>query len=712
MQLNVYQKKNFIKLVLFFLILLPPSSHIYAQKKQWFKEDFNNNQNKWIVGNYQYLELKIEDGRYIMKILMRQDYRIATFWGETIYINPNIDFTFETAITLIKGYDINGTGFIWGAKDYENYYVFRISQKQFFQIVKVKNNKETKICPWTPCKKVNPPNQYNQLKVARKNDSLHFYINQEKVYSCDFLPFFGRDAGYETNNQVILAADYLYFYQDNEIKTVPNMPNDLKKENMGKNINTPYIEVLPVISADDSTLYYVIGKSPENTAKNDQDIWFAKRKDTNTWNEKQNIGKPLNNQRGNAVIAVSQDNNMLILNGIYNQDGSFKDIGLSSSKRTKDGWEIPKKMDINNYYNKHNYTSACLSANQKVLILSVQRNDTYGKLDLYVSFRQKDDTWSTPVNMGKTINTFGDDATPFLAADNVTLYYSTNGQPGFGSNDIFITRRLDDTWKKWSEPLNLDSFINTPYWDAYYTIPASGEYAYIVSEENAIGQTDIFRIKLPQEIKPEPVVLIFGKVFNSKTNEPIEAKITYTELGSDKEAGIANSDPANGKYSIILQKGKKYAFLATKENFLSVNEHIDLQNVTDYQEIERNLYLAPVEVGTTIRLNNVFFDTGKAELKTESEAELNKLVLFLTNNPTIKIQISGHTDNVGSAQSNKILSQNRANAVKNYLTDKGINTDRITAKGYGATKPQTTNSTEKGRAFNRRVEATILEKTN
>ena len=273
-----------------------------------------------------------------------------------------------------------------------------------------------------------------------------------------------------------------------------------------------------------------------------------------------------------------------------------------------------------------------------------------------------------------------------------------------------MTKRLDDTWTNWTVPQNIGKPINTPNWDAYYSIAASGEYAYFVSNENTKGGTDIFRIKLPKQIKPNPVVLVSGNVYNAKTKEPISASLLYETLPDNVNAGNALSSPDNGSYKIVLPYGKNYSFRAMANQFISVSENLNLDSIADYKEIKRDLYLVPIEVGQTIRLNNIFFDFGKAILRSESFPELDRVVKVLQENPTMEIEMSGHTDNVGSDVDNLSLSDNRAKSVKAYIVSKGIVESRIIAKGYGESKPMATNDTDEGKQLNRRVEFVILKK--
>jgi len=499
-------------------------------------------------------------------------------------------------------------------------------------------------------------------------------------------------------------------YAQNGINLVKGLSEKkIDKINLGKNINSEYSEYVPIIAPDGKTLYLFVLDDPQNIGNGD--IWYA-TSDGIGWKARTNIGQPLNNEADNFVISVSPDNNTLFLSRKYKAKGKQSidnGKGFSISKRTKEGWTVPVDVMVTDFKNKNKYGEFCMSSDQKTLIHAIESTETLGDQDLYVSFLQKNGTWSAPKNLGKSINTTKAENSPFLASDGLTLYFSTNGRPGYGQNDIFMSRRLDDSWTNWSEPENLGPSINTKDFDAYFTIPASGEFAYLVSGQNSVGQADIWKLKLPDALKPSPVVLIFGKVLNSATNEGIEANITYRILETNEEVGIASSNPKDGSYKIILPAGKNYSFMATKDNIYTVSQNIDLTEIKQYTEIERDLYLTPIQIGSTVRMNNLFFVTGKSEINKWSFPELQRLIDLMKSHKKMEVEISGHTDNVGSDKINNALSLERANAVKDYLISNGIETSRLTAKGYGKTKPLANNDTDEGKKKNRRVDFTILK---
>lgn len=484
---------------------------------------------------------------------------------------------------------------------------------------------------------------------------------------------------------------------------------NLKIENLGSQVNSKYDELGPYITPDGKKLFFVREDDPRNTLapEHTQDIWYSKLGEDNNWGEAQHLGVPFNKSWYNTIFYQSADGNTRIIRGAYNK-GSFQGSGYSVSHLLKDGWSEPQKVKIKNYdkYSKGKSSGICLGSDNKTMIFYTA-NSQKDIHDLYVSFLLKDESWSEPMSLGPDINTESTEMSPFLAADGITLYFSSDRTGGYGRNDIYMAKRLDDTWQKWSTPVNMGEGVNTDAWDAYYTIPASANYAYMVSYKNTGSGSDIVRLKLKEELKPQPVVLIKGKVLDAVTNLPLQASISYNILPADKQSGIASSHHATGDYQIIAPYGAFYSFKAEATGYYPISENIDLRQSNTYQEITKNLLLAPIKSGEPIRLNNVFFESGKYDLKEESFPELDYLVGLLNKNINMSISISGYTDNVGEDELNLKLSENRAKAVMNYIVSKGISSDRIISKGFGENKPISGNESEEGRRLNRRVEFTI-----
>ncbi len=482
------------------------------------------------------------------------------------------------------------------------------------------------------------------------------------------------------------------------------------REKLSGFINTEYQEIKPVISPDGRTLYFARQDYPSNIGgkRDPQDIYFSDLVNEK-WRLAQNIGAPLNDKEPNGICSISPDGNTMLVINSYGEDGSVKGKGVSVSYRLGNGWTQPVSLSISGFENKSQYQDFYLSNSSTYLLMAIQMPDSHGDQDLYISFRNPDGTFSTPKNLGVTINTSEVEYAPFLASDNKTLYFSSDGHGGVGGSDIFYTKRLDESWTRWTTPVNIGDEINSAAWDGYYTVTAKGDFAYFISDTEDGTGTNIYRIEMRKELKPDPVVLITGRVLDRKTNRPIEAEIDYQSLNNDSEVGMAKSNAGDGEYKIVLPAGNTYGFMAKARGYISMFENTDFSNLTEYKEIEKNLYLIPIEVGQVVQLNNLFFVQSESEFMPESEAELDKLYEMMTENPSMRIELKGHTDNQGYYKSNMKLSQERAEAVMNYLIEKGISKKRVVAQGYGPTQPLYSNSDPEKRALNRRVEVEILE---
>lgn len=426
-------------------------------------------------------------------------------------------------------------------------------------------------------------------------------------------------------------------------------------ENLGKTINSKYSERLPIISPDGSELYFTRKNHPDNTATEaNDDIWYSEAIDDDNWSKATNPRLPLNNDAHNYVVAISADNQLLYLANAYQK--RVKD-GVAVAKRKGDNWSKPEPLKIKNMYNKSPYSGYHVSADGNILLMAIERNDTKGDRDLYVSFK-KGDEWTEPLSLGDIVNTVSMESSVFLAADNRTLYFSSNGFLGYGGLDIYRCVRLDDTWQNWSTPKNLGKFINTAGNDYGLTIPASGDFAYLASDYMSYGESDLFRIWLPQEARPQPITIV------------------EEEMAQDVEL-----DGTEGEAVGYVDTNKK----------------------------DNEPLLVPIKKGGIIPINNLYFEANKATLKTHSYSSLDRVVAFLKYHNELIVEIGGHTNGWCSDEYADELSADRAKVVVDYLTKNGIASHRLKFKGYGKAKPIMSNETPDGRRRNQRVEITILD---
>jgi outer membrane protein OmpA-like peptidoglycan-associated protein len=676
------------------LLFLAPVFIASAQPGALVKEDFSANNYFWSLTE----EQSLNDG--VLLINSPEDGDQAFI---SAFIDPVKDFTITADLIQKSGLTDGGYGIVWGASDI-NYNLFMVTSSQEYVVY---SGDPAQIKKWKTSPAIKPLGETNQLRVEHTSGKLSFYINNTKVEEQKEFLHYGSWTGMLIFSQMQLAVDNFNINQTQVIALPEQVKNFAAKENLGPGVNSADDDIGPIISADGKTLYFARQNVKENIGGvyDDEDIWVSQY-EKEVWSRAKNMGRGINTGLADNLIAVSADNNSMIFE---------KDNAIAVRHRTATGWSDFEKIDLT-FKNESDYFVATFAADGKAIIFSakLKQNIYYDskreEVDLYVSLKDKNNKWSAPINLGSSINTNGDDTSPFLSPDGKTLYFASNGRPGYGYQDIFFTKRVGDSWTDWSTPINLGPNINTAGFDAYYTVPASGDYAYFVSYDKGFGKGDIFRIKLHEDIKPNPVILVKGSVLNSKDNTPLAAVIHFENLATGVEIGEARSDPKTGNYQIVLPYGVNYGVRANVSGFYSIHENIELKENSKYSEVSKDLLMVPIAIGETVKLNNVFFEAGLPTLKSESYPELDRLVKVLIDNPGIYIELEGHTDAKGNADALMKLSQERVDAVKAYLVKNNIPAERITGTGYGASKPVAPSDTEENSRLNRRVSLKIVKK--
>lgn len=397
------------------------------------------------------------------------------------------------------------------------------------------------------------------------------------------------------------------------------------------------------------------------------------------------------------------------LNGIASLDGIASDRSrvFAWATRTANGWGAPTPLRMRDFRHNADRLEIVLAPDGRHVLLAIRNAESLGEHDLYVSTLGDDGVWSKPANLGATVNSPGRECSPFVAPDGKTLYFCSNRPGGLGGYDFYVTRRLDDSWLKWSAPQNMGPDINTKHDDISLTVDATGRFAFM--SLGPLLHEDIYEFELPPALRPHPVAFVFGKVTNPE-GKPLPAGIAYELLRSGQEAGQATAKPGDGRYQIALAIGEDYAFRAAASGYVAISDRIDLTKARTDERFERNLILVPLEVGKPIRLNNVFFDSAKTALLPESRRELDRLVSLLSEMPSLRIEVRGHTDSLDDDAFNVKLSEGRAAAVTEYLRNAGIASGRLQSKGVGEQVPIGSNATDEGRQQNRRVEFVILSR--
>jgi len=493
-------------------------------------------------------------------------------------------------------------------------------------------------------------------------------------------------------------------------------------------LNSVYDEQAPVLTPDGTELYFTVAKHPLNVAgKNDLgDIWVSRLVD-NKWSAPSPAKGTINNSAYNAVLGFSSDGQKMFLYGHYTFDGEEAGSqGISVSRRTGVGWTVPHNEAVPAFQNKSVATGGHITPDKKVFVFSADTGGTYSKEDIYVSLHVGT-KWTEPKNLGAVINTENQELSPWLSADTKTLYFASNSLSP-DNFDVFSCERLDSTWTNWSLPKNLGAPINSDGRELFYSTVANKIFYTSTFKSDGLG--DIRETK-PPEVKvvaPEPkkdsipgktpiaeevvrvvkpdngLTKIFGKITDSETGGAVAANIVL--YGPNVVFVLASEA---GNYETELLPKSLYSVRVEAQGYFGYLAKLNLIKMK-LRELEVNLKLRPISLGISINLPSVLFKQSTFELLPESNDELDMVVDFLKYNPTVEIELEGHTEDAGDKEANLKLSQERVDVVKKYITARGISAKRVTGIGYGGANPIATNRNEEGRRQNRRVEFKIVKK--
>lgn len=482
-----------------------------------------------------------------------------------------------------------------------------------------------------------------------------------------------------------------------------NREAEINKRPLPDHINQYAMQYFPVITADQEYLIYT--RRLGTTMNHDEDLVIAKWDSLNNeWGQPESISENINSGFNEGTCTISADGRILIFTSCYGRNG-YGSCDLYISKKTGDNWSVPENLGSN--VNSSAWDSQpSLSADGRTLYFISNRPGGIGKRDVWVSKLGDDDIWSKPDNLGDVINTRDDEVSPFIHSNGKTFYFASNGVKGFGGFDIFYSELENNQWQ---EPKNLGYPINTGEDQVSLFISADGETGYYSHENlsNPNVKGEIYQFTVPKDVRVKyKAKYVKGKVFDSNTKEPLAAKVELYDLEQDSRLSMVYSDSISGEYLMVLPEGTDYAFYVTKKGYLFKS--------LSFQSDSLNSLLIDIPLDKAIKgskttLQNIFFDVDEYELKPASKTELNKVISFLKDNPKLNIEIAGHTDDQGTADYNKALSEKRAKSVYDFLISKGISQTRLRYIGYGQTQPLKSNDTPLGRQFNRRIDFEILQ---
>ncbi|MDP4274184.1 MAG: OmpA family protein [Bacteroidota bacterium] len=505
------------------------------------------------------------------------------------------------------------------------------------------------------------------------------------------------------------SAEKLLKYSEFALNSLQH-PVPFNPENLGPKINTRYDEYWPSLSSDEKQLVFtrLVPKNLMDTSisYNRQEDLYMSSFENGSWAMAQNVGFPLNTPDNEGAQSVSADGKTLYFTAC-NRPGGLGLCDIYVSFRKGNQWSVPQNLGapVNSRFKE---TQPSISSDGKTLYFVSSRPGGKGGLDIWKSTKNEDGSWGYPVNLGDSINSPGDEESPFIHEDNKTLYFSSNDRPGMGDFDIYVSRL--NGRGEWTQAKNLGYPINTFNKEEGLIVNAAGTKAYFSSDRLGADGRDIYSFDLYKEARPLAVSYVKGKVYDADSGDPLKAHFELSDLDSSKLCIEAQSDSLNGEFFVCLPVGCNYGLNVSKPHYLFYSDNFALKQIHEFKEpFLLDIPLQPVKPGKSIILKNIFFATDSANLENESFVELNKVLRFMKENSSIKIEISGHTDNTGSAAHNQDLSMRRAKAVVNYLVSKGVDSKRVVFKGYGETRPIASNDNEAGKAQNRRTEFKILE---
>lgn len=525
-------------------------------------------------------------------------------------------------------------------------------------------------------------------------------------------------------------------YECNNGKKFEADPVPIRLENISE-INTEYSEFCPLVTANEKTMYFT-SKRPGSTGivikaedgdhyepEFREDIYKTEKQEDGTWGKPEKLKHPLNTTGQDATVYISPDGQKMI---VYNSDhgGSLYTTELEGKN-----WSSPKRLD-SHIISEYHESSAALSLDQKTIYFVSDRPGGTGGYDYlnadghythdiyFAKWDEEKERWGNPINIGAPINTEFNERAVFLHPDGKTLYFSSDGHNSMGGFDIFKTEFVDSAW---TDPVNLGYPVNGPDHDVYFFLNASGTRGYYSSQHpDTKGAIDIYTINFlsneenadsTEELSAadqNKTTILHGIITDDATKSPLKAKVEITDNDSHKVLFVSNSNSESGEFLVSLPSGGHYGIAVEAEGYLFHSENFDIADSAAYSEVEKHIALHKLDVGKTVVLKNIFFETQSSNLSEQSTPELNRLVKVLNEHPEMHIEIGGHTDNTGEENFNQKLSEKRAQSVADYLTKNGISKDRLVVKGYGESDPKFDNNTEDGRAHNRRTEFKILKK--
>ncbi len=478
---------------------------------------------------------------------------------------------------------------------------------------------------------------------------------------------------------------------------------ELEQELLPEEINAFGMQYFPVLTVDESKIIYT--KRDSNTPGSDEDIMISTRIG-GSWIPSQSISQSINTPFNEGACTISADGRTLIFTACEGRK-SVGSCDLYITYRNGNTWSSPQNLG-ETVNSKHWDSQPALSADGRTLYFSSNRPGGQGKRDLWVT-KLSDEGWSEPINLGKPVNTALDETTPFIHVNGQSLFFSSDGHYGLGGLDLFVSQK----GSPWSQPLNLGHPINTRNDEISLFINALGDFGYYAAENGAGRQsssTKLIKFRMPSDsLLKSKASYVTGRVLDSETKQPIGASFNMINLVNENDSYTVNADSITGKYFLVLTEGNQYGVFIQRRNYLFEDLNFTTTENSILSPDTIDIYLTPIRSGATVALENIYFNVDSYNLNAKSKSELEELVSFIKNNPSLKFLIEGHTDNTGSDEYNIELSEKRALTVYQYLVDQGVHTSKLAYKGFGSTRPVASNNSDESRIKNRRINITVID---
>jgi outer membrane protein OmpA-like peptidoglycan-associated protein len=681
-------------------ITLSLSLPLSSQEEPLLYERFSQPSREWPLGEYKAYSARIDtsEGELVYDHAYGSPSRGFT---RELYLEDAVRFSIEGKVKMLSPAPGQAVGLCWSAdKEGQNYYAFQIRPEGEYRLVAVRGGIEQVIRDWQSHRRIRPAGEYNTLRIEKKGNTLTALINQKAVAQIKYRRFFGKRQGFVFSGRGSWRCDYFrvehppvpILLAEGPVINAACFPLDSTVADSALN------ETAPRMSPDGKTLYFTV--SPLDSGLRIGAPWFTHWQGDTIWTPPALISAVFGQRIRQELFYIAPDHKSLWL-------GSEQGVAIAYQGRDT-LWQTPIPLDIPGLDPGIGHPSFALSSDQEVMILALEREDSYGKRDLYVSFRRGNE-WSEPQPLGSDVNTWGEEFSPYLLSDNKTLYFASSGRPGYGEVDVYVTTRQSNTWTDWSEPRNLGPGINGPYWDAWY-LPLKNPRRAYMSKQDSLGNFDLYSVRIPRDLELMGLARVFGQIRNQKTGARLNGTVHFEAIAEDSLSLDFETLSARQGYQGLLPRGKAYEVHATVLGFFPLVDTLDIRPLSKYREIKLDLWVKPLEIGQTIQLKNVYFKRAQAELLPASFAELDRLVLLMRALPALSIEIQGHTDNIGRSDELQLLSETRAEVVRNYLTRHGIEPGRTSSRGFGSSQPIASNENPATRHLNRRVEFRIISR--